>query len=122
MERPVSSHRPQHERQTLAPRCRSQPPHAFQRRQATLPPRWYSWSRRQDYTARPRPTQQRRVRDSSYKREPAQAPSSPRSGAQVQRRQEEEVPTSAARQAAPAHQVPPCIRPTPTENQRKRER
>ena len=84
-ERPVPSRRPQHERQTLAPQRRSPPPHTFQRRQATLPPRWNSWSRRQDYTARPHPTQQWRVRGSSYGREPARAPSSPRNGVPAQR-------------------------------------
>lgn len=34
----LPSHHPQHQRQTLAPRCRSSPPHAFQRRATALPP------------------------------------------------------------------------------------
>ena len=39
-EHPLPSHRPQHQRQTLAPHRRYSPPHAFQRRAAVLPPRW----------------------------------------------------------------------------------
>lgn len=57
MEQPTPSRRPQHEHQTPAPNRRSPPPQDDQWGQATLPPHWNHWSRRQDYPARPRRTQ-----------------------------------------------------------------
>jgi hypothetical protein len=91
-----------------------------------FPPRWNQWSRRQDHSTSSRPTQVWRVRGSVQEPRPAQASSPPRRDAHMQRRQEEGLPPTAARQAAPGilptPPIPPRAQHPPTDNQRKRER
>ena len=122
-ERRAPSHRPQHERQTLAPRRRTPPP--MHRGYMAPPPRRNTWVRRTDYAAPPRETQERRAATPSIRRL-APPPPSPRREASGSRRWEENVPSTTPRPVGPvvppAPQGPSQARHVPTENQRKRER
>lgn len=97
----ISSHRPQHKRQTLSPRHRSSLVQAIQRRQAVMSARWNQWSGRQDHSTSFRSTQQWRARDPSQVEAAARVRSPPMQEAWAQAQQVESTIASTTRQATP---------------------
>jgi len=123
-ERRVPSYRPQHRRQTLAPRHRTPP--LMHRGYMAPPPRRNMWAKCHDYAAPPRESQHDAPK-ALHKLEGLLQPWFPREReAPVLRWRVENVPITTPQPIGPvvppASQVPPQARHMPTENQRKRER
>jgi hypothetical protein len=118
-ERRAPTHRPQHERQTLAPRRRTPLTHGGY---MAPPPRWNMWVRRHDYAAPPRETQQRHTDNIPRVGRLPPALASPRREAPTLKRREENVPIATPQPVGlvvpPASQVAPQAQLVTTENQR----
>ena len=119
MDRRIPSHRPQHERQTLAPRRWSSPP-----THRGPPQRRNTWARHSDSAPFSRGDSRRRRYDASQVGRLPPAPTSPRREVLTIGRREGRAPTSTPqpeRPVAPSTSQEPA-RQVLTENQRKRER
>jgi hypothetical protein len=103
--RPAPTYRPQHERQTLAPRRPPSPTCTYLRGHNTLPPHRTRWPQRQEGVLN-RPTQQRRSRSPLREPAPIRVPPPPR---------REEVRDRPLRNPStpPARRGVPPILPTP---------